>query len=128
MEIIVQGDKNIRSILSRTYDNDICYQYSQFVIRQEVEEGEILLNTVTGEVVLLSSVECSIVLNSSVENEEIISQLVKYGYMVPVDCEEDRNIEQLRQVLRTRRNQNKIINFYRIIYFFCSIQCDLYRL
>ena len=116
MDIIVQGDKNIRSILSRTYDKSICYHYSQFIIRQEVEAGELLLNTVTGEVILLSPEEYSAIFYSPSGNEdEIISQLVQYGYLVPEGCEEDKNVEKLRQVLRIRRNQNKIINFYSIL-------------
>ena len=115
MNIIVQGDKNIRSILSRNYCSDVCYQYSRFLICQDVAEGKLLLNTITGEVILLSPEEYSGVYSASEKYKGLITELVGYGFLVPEGIEEDKNVEQLRKVLRIRRNQRKIINFYNIL-------------
>ncbi len=113
MEIIVQGDKDTRSILSRTFNNSVCYHYSKHMIHQEVEEGELLLNTITGEVMLLTAEEYNNIMQSSPVSESVLSALVQSGFLVPEDCDENKNIEQLRAILRKRRKP--LINFYNIL-------------
>ena len=115
MKIIVQGDRNIQSILSRAFNSNVSYQLSRYTIQHDVDDGKLLLNTITGELVLLSPEESETSSFSSSYREETLKELIKHCFVVPEGCEEDKNLDQLRKILRIRRDKKNVIKHYNIL-------------
>lgn len=115
MIVITEGNKDIRALSSRNYHSDTEYTISQNVICCDIDEGTLLLNTLTGEVILLSSDEYNEIKYKHTENRVLISDLFHHGYLVPVDSIEYLNVEQLRAIVQKRREQRNIITHYNIL-------------
>ena len=56
MEIVYQGDQDIIQLIS-VFKNNAIYSPSSYLLRKEMDDGTLLLNGLTGEVILLSAEE-----------------------------------------------------------------------
>ena len=115
MNIIVEGNINIRSAMSRSYHNDIKYKASKYMIHCVVEDGTLLFNLITGEVILLSTSECDAIEHITSGKEQVLSELVKHGFLVPDDCIEEQSLEQIRSIFLKEREQKHIITYYNVL-------------
>ena len=97
MQIIVRGNANIQSLL-KTRKKGVSYKPSLLLLAQKVEEGLLLHNTITGEMVLLSEKEKAAFENlPSIETPDI-SELIDRGFIIPENCDEIKRTEQLRTI------------------------------
>ena len=72
------------------------YRLTQFCLRAPCAEGELLYNTLTGELILLETGESP---------AQLRDELIARRFLVPADCEEFAEAKQLRTVLRLMQPQ-----------------------
>ena len=84
MKTIVNGNKKVLNLLGkqRVYADE--YRLMRYVLQAECEDGVLLHNTITGQMVLLSSEEASFLDKVPLMHDVIKNSLIEDYYLVPV--------------------------------------------
>ena len=114
MKIIVQGEYNILQLVA-SYVEGVVYKKSQYLLQEEVEDGLLLSNTLTGEVVLLSQKERDLLSGLPSIICEGLRELAEHGYVVPETIQEFRRVSQLRAIFLKKREAQGVISHYNIL-------------
>lgn len=124
MRVIVTGKKDILRLLPGTGRQDRVYMKSLFILRKETEEGTVLCNTLTGELVLLSPQEKEAFDRLPGRPVSALAELIGHRFAVPLDCDEVRAAEQLRALMLKRCEAKGIITHYNILpTTYCNARC-----
>lgn len=115
MRIIVKGKQDLLPFFSPIKPTNKKYKQSIFILRLEKEDGTLLCNTLSGELLFLTPEEKELFDNlPSVINEEI-KELISRRYLVPEDCKETQTADQIRLLLMKKREASKTILHYNIL-------------
>ncbi|MBR4500353.1 MAG: radical SAM protein [Clostridia bacterium] len=124
MRVISTGKKDILRILAMTSTHGSQYTQSLYVLRRETENGVLLCNTLTGELVLLSPEEKEAFDRLPGSPASVLAELMGHRFVVPRDCDEGRAAEQLRALMLKRREAKGIITHYNILpTTYCNARC-----
>ena len=115
MQVITQGDSNIQRLIAAGIKQDVMYKPSTFLIKEDVDEGILFCNTLTGELALLSENEKRAFDELPSFPNEKHSELIKHGYVMQSTCNELKLVEQLHAIFLKRREAKGIINQYNIL-------------
>ena len=115
MKILTQGNKEIMTLLSLNGAKPGPYKVSNFVIKHETKDGTLLGNTLTGEIVLLSEKEKEFIDSLPQSINPLFFDYIHHGYVLPIDCNEAKRLEQIRYIYTKRRMSNGIITHYNIL-------------
>ena len=116
MRTIIPGNSKISSIISATVKSVESYKKSSFIVARECEEGHLICNTLTGELLLLTSEEEYILNNANnYQNLSDSNGFYQHGLLVSSDCDETKRTEQLRTILQKVDVISKKINHYNIL-------------
>ena len=114
MEIVYQGDQDIIQLIS-VFKNNAIYSPSSYLLRKEMDDGTLLLNGLTGEVILLSAEEKYLFDKLPAPICEQLRPLATHGFIIPETVQEERRIEQLRSIFLKRRETEGVITRYIIL-------------
>ena len=106
MEIIVAENKTITKILAKIKKNKTKERLMVCGTEQEIDEGVLLCNLQTREVVLLTKEEW--------DNRLSNLYLKEHLFLVPEDCREKEYVEMVRWILETRQKRSGNITGYTI--------------
>lgn len=125
MHIITPGNKDFMKFFSLPKEKENnSYCFSVFLLKQETEEGILLCNTVTGELILLSWEEVDTMNQTLPEMSQITQSLIRHRFLVPQNIREDETVDQLRFLFLKRREAKNIITNYTILpTTFCNARC-----
>lgn len=115
MKILLEGDRNILKLLCKHIDKTCNYVPSKYLICLEVDEGVLLGNTLTGELVLLSQVEKEYFDRIPQCYKDEFKDLIVHHFLVPELCDEFNIVNQLRSILLTKKKNEDTINHYNIL-------------
>ena len=115
MKIIAQGNQEVMTLLSLIDIQTGLYKTSNFLIRHETKDGALLGNTLTGEIVLLSESEREYIDSLPQAASTSFSDLIRHGYLVQIECDEVKRLEQIRNIYTKRRMANGVITHYNIL-------------
>lgn len=115
MQILVEGDKRIKRLVEQKYHEGRQYVPSKFQLSLETDEGMLVCNTLTGEVILLSEPENDILHGTAQGNGQFENELLKRGFIVSKSSDEKKRCEQLRAILIKRKEAQHIIDHYNIL-------------
>ena len=115
MQIISQGNRDLRKLLPAPETRDVRYVPAAFVLRRECGDGTLLCHTMTGELALLTPEETRCLDALPGPAEPGLAGLIAHRFAVPEGSREDRTAEELRALLRTRRRAAGAIVHYNIL-------------
>lgn len=101
---------------TQKYDNSISYRLSYNCLSQVVEDGYLLYNNLTLEFLILEKNEFEMLTNSNFKQPSILVQkLVERYFLVPVEFEEYKLCDQVREFAKIFLKQEKAVNCYTIL-------------
>lgn len=100
MKTIVEGNSKISKLLGEQRVTEKNYRLMKYLIRLDCEDGVLLHNSVTGQLVLLNNEESKAIQNLPCVQNECITDLIKGHYLVPVDYDEKEIVHKIRILLR----------------------------
>ena len=105
MRIIVPGSKDYLKFFSSACKQGDLLTFSRYILKRETEDGTLLCNTMTGELVILSDEEEDLFnklpLPYNPASKSMVN-LIRHRFIVPIDCVENRSVDQLRALLQKR--------------------------
>ena len=116
MEIIASGNENLIRTITASVVKVSSYKKSVFLLEEPSEDGYLVCNTLTGELVLLTPKEKDLLDNpSSFNSFRIIEELYDHALIVSSRCDEVKRTEQLRNILYRQGESIGCINHYNIL-------------
>lgn len=123
MKTIVDGKAKICKLLGEQKPRNINYRIMKYILFSECEDGTILHNVITGQLVLLSDEESQALLKLPCSRIDGMSELIRAYFIVPIDFDERMLVSQLRALLK-RLAPAKGINGYTILpTTYCNARC-----
>ena len=124
MQTIVNPQKNILELWGKQrvqmYDD---YRFMKYVLRVDYNETVLLHNMITGQLVALDEDEINVINNLPTSYSSIIEQLVTDRYLVPLDFEEYKSVNQLRKIFQIQPDKSYINHFVILPTTFCNARC-----
>ena len=115
MKTIVPGNDKILKIITSLINRELPFKLSLFTIKCRTDDGMLLCNTLTGEEVLLTKAEELYISQSRYECDMLMDAFIQRGFIVPVDCDELKRVEQLRSIFRKQKEVHNVITNYNIL-------------
>ncbi|MDO4466491.1 MAG: radical SAM protein [Bacillota bacterium] len=104
MQVINKANDRVAQVWGKQKIKDTKYRLIQYSLVQEVEEGLLVYNLVSGEMVLLEGMK---EWNVEALSESDYQALVEKRFLVPEDYNELKMIRQLRKICHTVKNQSR---------------------
>ena len=114
MQTIKEPGKNISLIWNRVIPTQAVYRPMKYLLKAEVEDGTLLYNVVTSELVLLDDEEAKIFESLPAMYAPEMDELIAKHFIVKEDFEEKKSVQQLRTLLR-KLNPPKRTNGFTIL-------------
>ena len=101
MKTIVPAKENIAKLWGHPKPKeDVQYRPMKYLLKTQVEDGTLVHNVVTGQLVFLDKNEEKQLEDTASTNIDSITELITNCYMVPVEFDEYKQVNQLRNILR----------------------------
>lgn len=114
MRTIASGEQKVIKLLGKQPVQDTEYRMMRYVLNAECEEGKLLHNVITGQLVLLSSEESKALDRLPAERCAAMTELIENSFLVPVGYDEKDTVQKLR-IMMKRLFAPKGINSYLIL-------------
>ena len=115
MITIEKGREEYCRLLISRGNRKTLYSPSRYFLREETADGELVCNTLTGELALLSQEESGFLKYGPQEYRPEMERLIRSRFLVPEDCAESRTVDELRALQLRRRAARRIITQYNIL-------------
>ena len=123
MKTILPAKEEIAQLWGSPKPQDTKYRLMKYLIRVEVDDGILLHNCVTRQMVLLTHEEAAILSKLPVKPLEPMQELINGHFLVPDGFDEYRSVNQLRKIFQSR-SADEVINHYVILpTTFCNAHC-----
>jgi len=113
MQIIANASETVLTVLKRFYKECSSYRLSHYCVQTPVEEGTLLFNLLTREMLLLTPEEQA--------NMSSLDYLKKRWFLVPEDAKEKEYADLVKWILSTRQTKADSITGYTI---FTTTDCN----
>lgn len=114
MRIIAEGQEDIIKLWGFRAPQASHYRLMKYHIRVDDENGTLLLNTVTGELVLLNDGEAAVMTSVILPYNPVLDELIAHRFLVPLTFDETKSVDQLRN-LSKKLSVSKEIRGYSIL-------------
>lgn len=115
MQIVVQGQAEVTRFWEGTRHQNLSYRLMRYSVTERCDDGWLLLNTVTGELVLVSDENEKWFCNLPSPYTPEMDDLIEHRFLVPIDFDENKSVNQLRNILQKFHSTKGIITNYSII-------------
>lgn len=114
----------ISKILGEQQIDDVKYRLTNFAITEKTDEGILLYNNLTKELFLLSADEYQEINSGEISVlSSFATALVKNWFLVPVEFDEIKLCDQLRETVRQIEAHSKIKNYTILPTTACNARC-----
>ncbi len=114
MRTIVSGEQKVIKLLGKQQIEDTAYRMMRYVLSAACEEGKLLHNVITGQLVLLSAEETELLDRLPTGRCAAMTELIENSFLVPVGYDEKDTVQKLR-IMMKRLFAPKGINSYLIL-------------
>ena len=114
MRTVKRATESVMQIWGEQELKDVDYRLCQYVLRTECEDGTLLHHNVSGELVLLTAEETECLDSLPWRRTEVMTDLIRRHFLVTVDHDDRRTVDQLRKIFRIL-NTNRDITHYHIL-------------
>ena len=120
----MHGDSSVQRLLVPLHSKEDIYKLSQYVVKANTEDGLVMGNTLTGEIIILSPEEEAAINNLPLKNRNNLLQLIAQSYVVPESCDELKRFSQLRAIMLKRHEREGVFVKYNVLpTTFCNARC-----
>ena len=123
MEIIKKSNESTAKTWGEQKPAQKEYRLIKYHLLEAAEEGTVLCNNVTGEVVLLSAEEAAVLDTLPAAYCEVMQQLVEHRFLVPVDYDEHDEVCKLRRILNLFQKKKGIVGYTILPTTGCNARC-----
>ena len=123
MKIIKKPNKNIASLWGQPKPLQAAYRPLKYLLKAEVEDGLLLYNIVTSEMVLLDDAERRFYNGSSINYCSDMDSLIAHHFLVEEDFCESKSVLQLRAIFRRLAPSGRISGFTILPTTDCNARC-----
>lgn len=123
MKTILPAKGYVAQLWGHPKPKDAVYRFMKYLLRIEVDDGLLLHNTVTGQLIHLTNEEKGLLLDLPVKPMEAIKELVADHFLVPEDFDEYSSVKQLRRILQSRETGEAINHYIILPTTFCNARC-----
>ena len=117
MRLIKTGNNDVLKILSPHPEEGSVYRPSSYLLQFEINDGLLLYNTLSGELVLLDGQEKDVFERLPLRFRPELQELIGHHFVI-TQREFDKEaviVEQLRSVMLRRKENTGVINHYNIL-------------
>lgn len=114
MKAIETGETRVKRLLGKQESVDTEYRMMKYTLRAECEDGTLLHNVMTGQMILLSEAEAKVLDKLPARLKPEMEMLIADYYLVPREFNERATVQQLRKLMK-RLFPAKGINSYLIL-------------
>ena len=123
MKTILEGKTNIAQIWGYPQSDNQKYRLMKYVLQLRTEEGLLLHNVVTGQMVLLSKEEEELLSMIPGKISGEMDNLIWNHFLVHDDFDEYRSVNQLRRICRANSTGDAINHYIILPTTFCNAHC-----
>lgn len=123
MKTIKEARKNIALLWRPPATLADTYRPMKFLLQTSVNEGLLLYNVVTSEMVLADDVEMDFFKGSSVKYCKDMDELIARHYLVPKSFNENKSVQQLRALLKKLEPPRNVHGFTILPTTECNARC-----
>lgn len=123
MKIIAEGKTAVRKILGKQKQKSGICRKMRYVLETRGEEGLLLLNTVTGELVRTDEAEAAAWEALPGELSETLTELYGMHFLVPEGYQERKTVDQIRAVLRLTSPPKEFTSYTILPTMACNARC-----
>ena len=123
MRTIVEPRKNVMLLWHQSKPDQGRYRLMKYLLEVEVEDGLLIYNVVTSEMVLLDSGEAETIKNLPSDYCPAMDPLIAGHFIVKEDFDENRLVLQLRAVLRKLDVAERVTGFTILPTTECNARC-----
>lgn len=123
VKTIKEPAKNIALLWQRPKPTQVLYRPMKFLLKALVEDGLLLYNVVTSEMVLLDSTEAPFFDGNAEKYIPTMDELIARHFLVPEDFDENRSVQQLRALLKKLNPSKRVSGFTILPTTECNARC-----
>jgi len=99
------------------------YRLLKYILRTECEDGILLLNVVTGQMILIEDAELQLIESLPAAYTPEMEALVKAHFLVPTGYDEKKAVDQLRKLMNTMSRKKEITGYTILPTTCCNTRC-----
>lgn len=123
MKTIKEANKNIASIWRRPQPVEAVYRPMKFLLHTVVDDGLLLYNVVTSEMVLLDDAEREFIEKLPEMYVKEMDELIARHFLVKEDFDENKSVKELRELLKKIGTSKRISGFTILPTTECNARC-----
>ena len=123
MKTIKEPRKNIALIWRKPAPQQTVYRPMKYVLKAQTEDGLLLYNVVTSEMVLLDDAEKRVFERLQGEYSADMDDLIARHFLVPEDFNENKSVRQLREIIKKLEPPKHISGFTILPTTECNARC-----
>ena len=123
MQVLNKASGKIEKAWGKQKIKDCQYRLMKYTISENCDDGLLLHNVITGELVLLDENEKSLLDNLPCKADEKYFELIEKHFLVPIDFDERKIVGQLRQLLTLLEKKGNITGYTILPTTYCNARC-----
>lgn len=123
MQVLNKASGKIEKAWGKQKIKDCQYRLMKYTISENCDDGLLLHNVITGELVLLDENEKSLLDNLPCKTDEKYFELIEKHFLVPIDFDERKIVGQLRQLLTLLEKKGNITGYTILPTTYCNARC-----
>lgn len=123
MKTIKEPKKNIALLWKPPRIREAVYRPMKYLLRAQVEDGLLLYNVVTSEMVLLEDAEAAFFEGTTSTYDPAMDELIARHFLVPEGFDENRSVQQLRELIKKLEPAKRVSGFTILPTTECNARC-----
>ena len=123
MRTIIEGSANVNRLLGKQKAKDSEYRLMKYVLSVSCNEGTLLHNVITGQLVLLNSFEKEILSSPPITGTNVLKELIESYFIVPISFDEKELVDNLRVLIKRLLMPGGINNYVIFTTTDCNARC-----
>ena len=123
MKTIVAARTDVTKLLGRQRLKNGPYRLMKFILQANCEDGLLLHNCITGQLILLTSQEASALNDLPTTPDQNMIALIEDHFLVPLDYDEKATVDNLRLLMKKLFTSNEINGYTIMVTTNCNARC-----
>ena len=123
MKTIKEPKKNIAILWRRPQSKEVRYRSMKFLLQAQVDDGLLLYNVVTSEMVLLDDAERKAFESLPAEYNPEMDEMIARHYLVTEDFDECKSVRELRALIKKLEPSKRVDGFTILPTTECNARC-----
>ena len=123
MKTILPAMEDAAQLWGYPKPKDKVYRLMKYILQVDVEDGLLLHNCVTRQLIHLSKEEAEQLSGLPAQPSETMQGLIENHFLVPEDFDEFKSVNQLRKICQARQTSDVINRYIILPTTFCNARC-----